>query len=211
LPRAFRLKAAGFSGDSTDLLGELVDAIHRDLLHLGSAYEECTGMGATLSLAWFTPGRLFFAHVGDSRIYHLPHAGGLVQLTHDHGHVGWLFRQGRINEREARAHPMRHALHQALGGGQQLLEPQISEVAHEPGDTFLICSDGLNDGLWDRQIEGLIREPDEAVASLPPAERLVEAALQSSGRDNITALWIESMGPVTAPSQRPAGTGPPTA
>ncbi len=199
LPRAFRLKAAGFTGGSADLLGELVDSIHRDLLQLGYAYEECAGMGATLSLAWFTPGRMFFAHVGDSRIYQFPRAGGLVQLTHDHGHVGWLRRQGRINEREARSHPMRHALHQALGGGQQQLEPQISAVAHEPGDGFLICSDGLIDGLWDRQIEELIREPDEIGARLPPAQRLVEAALNNSGRDNITALMVEL----------PAAGGPP--
>jgi protein phosphatase len=191
LPRVFRLKAAGFVAGSGEVLAEVVDAIHRDLLHLGSAYAECAGMGATLSLGWFTPGRMYFAHVGDSRIYHLPSAGGLMQLTHDHGHVGWLRRQGRINEREARDHPMRHALHQALGGGQQLLEPQLGAVDHGPGDRFLICSDGLIDGLWDRRIEELIREPDDAGARLPPAERLVEAALQSSGRDNITALVVE--------------------
>lgn len=201
LPRVFRLKAAGFAAGSADLLADVVDAIHRDLLQLGSAYEECAGMGATLSLAWFTPGRMYFAHVGDSRIYQLPGAGGLVQLTHDHGHVGWLRRQGRINEREARAHPMRHALHQALGGGQQLLEPQIGGADHQPGDRCLICSDGLIDGLWDRQIEELIREPDEAGARLPPAGRLVEAALQSSGRDNITALVVETLANGPPPAQ----------
>jgi protein phosphatase len=191
LPRTFTLNAAGLAGGCADLLAELVDAIHRDLLRLGYAYEECAGMGATLSLAWFTPEQMYFAHVGDSRIYHLPRAGGLAQLTHDHSHVGWLRRQGQINEREARAHPMRHALHQALGAGQQLVEPQIGALAHQPGDRFLLCSDGLTDGLWDRQLEELIREPDPARAPRPAAQRLVEEANQNSGRDNITAVVVE--------------------
>ena len=110
-------------------------------------------MGATLSLCWFTPGWMYFGHVGDSRIYHLPREGGLAQLTHDHTHVGWLRRQGEINEREARTHPRRNALQQALGAGNQFVEPQIGAVARQPGDRFLICSDGLVDGLWDRRIE----------------------------------------------------------
>src|ERR1017187_1761950 len=87
-------------------------------------------------------------HVGRSRIYYLPRDGGLTQLTHDHSHVGWLRRNGQINERESRTHPRRNALQQALGAGNQFIEPHIGAVAYRLGDRFLICSDGLNDGLW---------------------------------------------------------------
>lgn len=59
-------------------------------------------MGATLSLGWFTPQWFYFGHLGDSRVLS-PREGPLAQITHDHSHVGWLRRQGRINEREARA------------------------------------------------------------------------------------------------------------
>ena len=106
-------------------------------------------MGATLSLCWFKPEWMYFAHIGDSRIYHLPRQGRLTQITHDHTHVGWLRRLGRLNEREARTHPRRNALAQSLGAGNQFVDPHIGAVSFGPGDRFLICSDGLVEGLWD--------------------------------------------------------------
>jgi protein phosphatase len=149
-------------------------------------------MGATLSLAWFTPGWMHFAHAGDSRIYFLPRDGGLTQVTHDHSHVGWLRRRGEINEREARSHPRRNALNQALGAGHQFVDPHLGAVAHQSGDRFLICSDGLVDGLWDRQIEELIRT---APSDDPIAKLIVEEAVRSSGRDNTTAVIVEVLSP----------------
>jgi protein phosphatase len=191
LPRSFRLSAAGLAAGFTDILTELFSAIHHDLLQLGSSYEECAGMGATLSLGWFTPGWMYFGHIGDSRIYYLPREGGLVQVTHDHSHVGWLRRKGELNEREARTHPRRNALQQALGAGHQFIEPHIGAVGYRAGDRFLICSDGLIDGLWDRQLEDLIRAPGAANVDWTPAQRLVEQAVENSGRDNTTAVVVE--------------------
>ena len=197
LPRGFRLSAAGLASGFSDLLGELFSSIHADLLKLGFSYEECAGMGATLSLGWFTPEWVYFGHIGDSRIYYLPRAGGLTQITYDHSHVGWLRRNGQLNEREARTHPMRNALQQALGARHQFIDPQIGSVSHHPGDRFLICSDGVIDGLWDRQLEELIREPAADRATQTAAQRLVEEAVQASGRDNATAVVIEVIGPAT--------------
>ncbi len=77
LARSFQVSAIGLSSGFSDILAELFTNIHKDLLHLGYSYEECAGMGATLSLGWLTPGWLYFAHVGDSRIYYLPRGGGL--------------------------------------------------------------------------------------------------------------------------------------
>ncbi|HXA15182.1 MAG TPA: protein phosphatase 2C domain-containing protein [Opitutaceae bacterium] len=191
LPRNFRLSAAGMTGGFKDILIELFSEIHSDLIELGSSYEECAGMGATLSLTWFTPKWMYFAHLGDSRIYYLPRGGGLTQLTHDHSHVGWLHRNGQLNEREVRTHPRRNALQQALGSGHQFLEPHIGAVAHQPGDRFLICSDGLIEGLWDRQLDELIRTPPPERAGQAAAQRLVEEAVQNSGRDNTTAVVVE--------------------
>jgi serine/threonine protein phosphatase PrpC len=183
----------------TTILGELVAAIHTDLLNLGSSYEECSGMGATLTLAWLTPRQLYFAHVGDSRLYHLPAAGGCTQLTHDHTHVGWLRRQGKINEREARAHPMRNALHQSLGAGNQFVDPHLGVVDHQPGDRFVLCSDGVTDGLWERHLDELVRTPPPERAGQPIAQRLVEEAVAQSGRDNATAVVVDILPPL-APS-----------
>lgn len=199
LPRSFNVSALGLSSGFNDILSELFSAIHRSITRLGSSYEECAGMGATLSLAWFTPEWMYFAHIGDSRIYYLPKEGGLTQVTHDHSHVGWLRRNGRINEREARTHPGRSSLQQALGGGHQLLEPHIGAVGHRPGDRFLLCSDGLIDGIWDRALEELIRTPSPSQAHEDPAQRLVTEAVANSGRDNTTAIVVE-ITPPTATS-----------
>lgn len=190
MARRFHTAAQGLDSGFADILAELVSQIHQDLLNLGNSYEECAGMGATLSLGWLTPGWLYFAHVGDSRIYYLPVTGGLTQVTHDHTHVGWQRRTGKINEREARNHPGRVSLQQALGAGYQIVDPHIGAVAVQPGDRFLFCTDGLVDGLWDRRIEEAIREPDPTRAAEPTAKRLVEEAKDVS-RDNITAIVVE--------------------
>lgn len=193
-PRAFRLAAAGMGSGFPDLLTELVLSIHTDLLKLGYSYEECAGMGATLSLGWLTPSWLYFAHIGDSRIYYLPAGGGITQLTHDHTHVGWLRRQGTINEREARTHPRRNALQQVLGAGHQFVDPHIGAVEYHAGDRFVFCSDGLIDGLWDRHIEELLRQSEDS-SGATPAQRLVTEAVERSGRDNTTAVVVEIVDP----------------
>ena len=139
LPRSFHQSALGLEAGCADVLTELFAQIHRALAYLGNSYEECCGMEATLSLAWFTPGWMYFAHIGDSRIYYLSkRERGIKQITHDDTHVGWLFRNGKINEREAREHPCRNVLQKALGGGNQFVDPQIGAVAHESGDIFLL-------------------------------------------------------------------------
>jgi serine/threonine protein phosphatase PrpC len=190
LPRSFRLGASGIADNFQDILTELFSAIHKDLLQLGQSYEECAGMGATLSLTWFTPGWMYFGHLGDSRIYYVPQQGAMTQLTHDHSHVGWLRRQGKLNEREARMHPQRNSLQQALGAGHQFIDPHIGAVGYSPGDRFLICSDGLVDGLWDRRLEELVRS-GEMAGTPTVAQHLVAESVQASGRDNTTALVIE--------------------
>ena len=153
-------------------------------------------MQATLSMCWFTPGWMYFGHVGDTRIYYLPRGeGALKQLSHDDTYVGWLYRTGQINEREARNHPRRSALQKALGAGNQFVEPQVGSVAYENGDTFLLCSDGLVEGLYDSQIIELMRPSHPAVSGPANlAQKLVEASVANSGRDNTTALVVEVLG-----------------
>lgn len=192
LPRAFQQSAKGLAGGFEDLLTELFSEIHSALAYLGSSYEECAGMEATLSLCWFTPGWMYFAHIGDGRVYYLPARGGKIhRLSHDDTHVDWLFRQGQINEREARTHPRRNVLQKALGGGNQFVDPQLGAVQCEAGDMFLLCTDGLVGGLYDAQMLEILRSPEPAATGLNPARRLVEESVEKDGRDNTTALVIE--------------------
>ena len=129
---------------------------------------------------------MYFAHIGDSRIYYLPRLGGLTQLTHDHSFVGSLRRSGQINEREAKNHPRRNILQKALGAGHQFVDPQVGAVSIQAGDRFLLCTDGVTDGMYDASIGGILSQP------LPtPAKELVNQALEASGKDNTTALVID--------------------
>jgi protein phosphatase len=191
LPRSFQQSAAGLKTGFEDVLAELFDQTHRALQYMGSHYQECAGMETTLSLCWFTPGWMYFGHIGDSRIYYLPaREGGIRQISHDDTHVGWLFRNGKLNEREARTHPRRHVLQKALGGGNQFVDPQVGAVAYEAGDIFMLCTDGLVEGLYDHDLLELLRSPGSDGTDDNPAHRLVEASLEKSGRDNTTALVI---------------------
>ncbi|NRA26269.1 MAG: serine/threonine-protein phosphatase [Opitutales bacterium] len=189
LPSSFKLAASGLNTGFSDVLATLCDGIHQDIVDLGKSYEECEGMGAALSLSWLTPEWLYFAHIGDSRIYHIPSDGSIQQITQDHTHAGWLYREGKLNEREARSHPRRSMLQQALGGKNQFLDPHIGAVKHEPGDAFLICSDGLVDGLWNRRMEEQVRK-FRGETEPSRAQILVEEAVRTNGRDNTTALLI---------------------
>jgi protein phosphatase len=127
---------------------------------------------------------MYFGHIGDSRIYYLPTGGGIKQLTDDDTHVGWLFRNGQINEREAKNHPRKNVLQAALGAGHQFVNPQVGAVGCEPGDRFLLCTDGVTDGFFNDQLPGILHEGENA------ADHLVRESLSRSGRDNATALVV---------------------
>ncbi|MGA2029351.1 MAG: protein phosphatase 2C domain-containing protein [Verrucomicrobiota bacterium] len=190
LPPAFQQSALELKAGFADLLIILFSQIHRALVYVGNSYEECVGMETTLSLCWFTANWMYFGHIGDSRIYHLPAGKNKIkQLSEDDTHVGWLLRNGQINEREARTHPRRNVLQKALGGGNQFVGPQVGAVAYKTGDMFLLCTDGLVEGLYDNQIVDLLREPKRVKTNL--AQLLVETSVKNSGQDNTTTLVIQ--------------------
>ena len=190
LPPLFKQRASGLSAGFEDVLTELFAETHKSLVYLGSSYEECEGMGATLSLCWFTPEWMYFGHIGDSRIYYLPAAGGIRQLSEDDTHVGWLQRTGAINEREAKNHPRRNIIQKALGAGHQFVTPQVGAVGYEAGDRFLLCTDGVTDAIFNDQLREIISETH---ATLSPAHHLVEEAVSRSGRDNTTSMIIKTL------------------
>ena len=173
------------------VLTELFGQIHRALVYLGGSYDEIEGMQTTMSLAWFTPGWMFFGHIGDSRIYHLPHgATEIKQLTPDDTYVGWLLRMGEINEYQARTHPRRNVLQRALGGANQFVTPHTGAVKCARGDIFLLCTDGLTEGLFDHALVELLRH-DAKKSVTTAANLLVAAAVGNSGRDNTTAVVVQ--------------------
>lgn len=192
LPKSFKQSALGLQAGFEDILTELYDQVHRALVFVGGSYDETQGMEATLSMCWFSPAWMFFAHIGDSRIYYLPKGQDVIkQLSHDDTYVGWMFRNGQINEREARTHPRRNILQKSLGGTSQFVDPQVGAVGYEAGDLFLICSDGLTEGLYNHHLVEFMREEQAKGGNI--AHRLVDESLSRDGRDNTTAVIIEAV------------------
>ena len=155
-PKVFQTQAQGMTVYFQDVLNELVTNVHSSLSDMGECYSELEGMGATLSLCWVRSDRLYFAHVGDSRIYHLSKTGSFNQLSKDHTHIAWLKEKGEISDYEARNDPRRNILHQVIGGKTQRLNPQFGELVFESKDRLLICSDGLIEGLMDSALKRML-------------------------------------------------------
>lgn len=191
LPRTFQMGAQGLQRGGHDLLTEVFARTHAEMRSMGFHYEECAGMGATLSLCWFVPGKAYFAHLGDSRIYYLPRDGGIRQVTHDHSHVGWLVRTGQISETQARFHPQRNVINKGLGARFEDVEPQVGSVITEPGDCFILCTDGVSDGCSAAGLEGKVRKPPPFDIEKPTAVRIIDEANGNSGRDNATTVVVE--------------------
>lgn len=143
------------------------------------------GMGTTLTALLLARKRAFLAHIGDSRAYRL-RSGRLSQLTNDHSVVAEQVRSGLITPAQARTSPYRHVITQALGIDREAA-PDLMEQPLKPGDTFLLCSDGLTEMLGDREISRILSGSAPADA----ARKLIDAANGQGGLDNITAVVVQ--------------------
>ncbi len=153
-----------------------------------AASPEFDGMGATLSLLCFAGAReVCWGQLGDSRIY-VCRQGQLRQISRDQSPVGRLRQEGKISEADARYHPLRNQIDQSLGEPSNQFRPDAGIESIQPGDVYLVCSDGLSDGLWDREIAEILAEVRTMADVRPAVQRLVGLAKQASGRDNITAV-----------------------
>ncbi|MEM7698645.1 MAG: protein phosphatase 2C domain-containing protein [Verrucomicrobiota bacterium] len=175
------------------VLEDAVNSLHEHVETVGQRRPHLTGMGATLVCGLFHRSTVTFAHVGDSRFYRF-HDGELTQLTHDHTYLGSLFRRGKMTELEMRTHPRRNVLEQAIGGGCQIVTPQVDSARIESGDWFLICSDGVIDGLWNKHISRVF---EEATAEDTPvedvAQRISDWACEESGMDDTTLFVVRAV------------------
>jgi PPM family protein phosphatase len=148
-----------------------------------------SGMGTTMVLLVLDERRAWFLNIGDSRGYRLRHRQ-LEQITVDHSHVEEQVRLGRMTRSEAERSPFRNIITRALGT-QAVVAPDTFELEVEPGDLFLLCSDGLTRELSDGLIESLL-SIDLPLDHL--CMRLVGAANRAGGHDNITCLLVRAGG-----------------
>jgi len=144
------------------------------------------GSGTTLTCALILGQRAYIAHVGDSRAYLLT-GHDIRQLTQDHSFVNRLIELGELSPDEAAIHPQRHVLYRAVGQGEQL-EIDTYQQTLAPGSRLLLCSDGLSGQLAKEKIGEII---ESAATPQQACQRLIEAANDAGGPDNITAVIIE--------------------
>jgi len=170
-------------GTYEERLAALVARANGQVYAQAQSDDQFAGMGTTLTVAYVGEDDLAIAHVGDSRFYVL-REGELTQLTDDHSLVGELVRRGQISAEEAEDHPQRSIITRALGIEGEVVVDHFSWPVRD-GDVFLLCSDGLTGMVPDALVASLIAEaPSLAVA----AQRLVHAANEAGGRDNITVI-----------------------
>ncbi len=155
------------------------------VLNAATANPTYEGMGTTVVAACVGDRSLVFGSVGDSRIYRMS-GGTLEQLTDDDSWVSRVLPADAIGTEEASRHPMRHVLTKVVGLREDM-EPSVGSSPFAPGDTLLLCSDGLHGVMNDAAIAALLGRAG-SVESI--ASELVERALSSGSTDNITALVV---------------------
>jgi len=164
---------------------ELIQEANRRVHERATTDAATAGMGTTITAALVEPdGRVVFGHVGDSRAY-LLRDDRLEQLTDDHTLVAELVRRGELSPGEAEVHPQRSVITRALGTDPDV-DVDTFSIAAQPGDVYLICSDGLSSMVEFDDIEEILRRNR---TDLPGAAKaLIHAANRGGGDDNITAV-----------------------
>ncbi len=175
-----------FASDPQNTLTAALASAHRVIQRYATEHPQFYGMGTTCTAVAIVDRQLHFAHVGDSRLYHIRDQS-ISRLTRDHSYVGKLVESGIVRSEDAESHPQRHILTAALGTGRDVT-PHVPDHPFplKDGDTLLLCTDGLWGLVGDQELA-------RAAQSTPPAEacsQLVTTALERGGPDNITVLIL---------------------
>ena len=168
-------------------LAQAIQAADEEIIKQSRRRAEALPMGTTIAAARVANDRFEIAWVGDSRIYLWN--GELRQISQDHSYVQELIDQGAITAEQARNHPHRNVVTQALG----VTDPQSLKVETitgelKPGMQLLLCSDGLTEEVDDRAIAGVLYKTD--LSAQECVDQLVMAALDGGGSDNVTVVLV---------------------
>jgi protein phosphatase len=163
---------------------------HDTIQRYAEQHPQFYGMGTTCTALAIVKRRLYFAHVGDSRLY-LLRAGATSRLTRDHSYVSRLVENGIVRSEDAESHPQRHILTAALGSGREVIPDKPEQpIALADGDVLVLCTDGLWSVIGEVELArlALSQSPAEACASM------VNAALERGGPDNVTVVVLRVSG-----------------
>lgn len=175
-------------GSPEESIERTIAVANHNIYEQAHADASLAGMGTTITVAAVDADteQVYIGHVGDSRAYRL--RDGIIQrLTRDHSLVEEMRRRGQITEEQAEDHPQRSIITRALGPEPEV-QADLTAVPSEPGDVFLLCSDGLTTMISDEKISEILA----GATSLDAAARtLVDEANRAGGRDNITVVIFQ--------------------
>jgi serine/threonine protein phosphatase PrpC len=180
------------SDASPEEIVRLIDAAvaeaNRQIMEQGDAHLDLRKMGTTVVFLLAFGGQFFVGGVGDSRAYRL-HDGEFQLLTTDHSLTQALLDAGTITPEEAEHHKYRNMLYRYLGCKDGGTGTNAQPHSPQPGDRYLLCTDGVSDGIKEQQIKQLLSEINDPQAA---AEAIVQAALDGGSKDNVTCIVIHT-------------------
>jgi protein phosphatase len=174
------------NGDAGTVLADEIQTANSLLSELVHINPKLAGMGTTVTALLLAEGKLHFAHIGDSRAYRLRN-GQFEQVSVDHTFVQRLIDEGRLRPEEAETHPHKNVLMRVLGDVDASPELDLDTLEVQPGERWLLCSDGLN-YVAGHVVERTVRETKSLSEC---AERLVELTLEAGAPDNVTVVMLE--------------------
>lgn len=164
-----------------------VDNANRSVFNAANSNAQYSGMGTTLVVAVFQNEKVLLGHIGDSRCYRL-RGGELTQITKDHSLLQEQIDAGLLTPEQAATSSHKNLVTRALGVEDAVLL-ELNEHEVEPGDLYLLCSDGLSDMANDSEIAAILASQTPMAQK---AERLISIANEHGGRDNITVLLVQA-------------------
>src|SRR5512134_603406 len=189
-------KPEEFDGNDAERLIETHATNANNAIYQASQSQpQYSGMGTTLVVALWHDNQMSVGHIGDSRLYRL-RGGALEQVTRDHSLLQEQIDSGMITKEQARHSQHKNLVTRAVG-----IDPEVEAEVHtypvQPGDIFLLCSDGLNDMVTDEDIQTTL---SSLAANLPlAAQQLVQLANDNGGRDNVSVILVRVVKDFAAP------------
>ena len=180
------IKKSEQPSDWEQTLKEAIIQANAIIYQMSQSKSECLGMGTTVTAVYADSTEICWSHVGDSRLY-LIRENELNQITSDHSLVWELMQSGSITSAEAQVHPHRNILTRAVGTSD-IICVDSGKFSWQPGDSLLLCTDGLTNMLSEETILQICSQLDNPQTIV---NTLVEQARQAGGYDNITAILIQ--------------------
>lgn len=174
--------------DPEDLMRRAIESANSAIYQMSQELPQLATMATTIVALYLKDNIATIGHVGDSRLYRLGENGILVQETADHSIIAEEVRAGRLTPEEAENHPNRNIISRALGA-ESTVEVELKTIMVGPGNSFLLCSDGITRHVTDQEIEHFLKlaDPPETIC-----EKLKDVCYERGAEDNLTAVVVKT-------------------